>query len=147
MKFESKKDLWISATMLGSATILIGALMLVVVELGQIPIGGDGIVPLLLVCIVIAASLVLGLWIYLGTYYVVLPEHLIARSGPFRYRLKYDDVKSIYPERTMISGPALSMDRLVIERYSKSTPLVVSPVDKEGFLFAVEAYVEEHQRI
>lgn len=143
MKFESKTDLWISAAMLGSATVLIGGLMLAVVELGQIPVGGKGFFWNLLICLLIAASTALLLWIYFGTCYVVLPEHVVVRCGPFRYSLKYENIRSIKPERTLVSGPALSMDRLVIERYDRTSPLVISPEDKEGFVVAVQEQIKE----
>jgi hypothetical protein len=73
-----------------------------------------------------------------STRYEVTAHEVIARSGPFRWRIAIDGIESIRPSRSLISSPALSTDRLEI-RYGKDRKLLISPKDREGFLEAVVA--------
>ncbi len=71
-----------------------------------------------------------------STRYEVTSREVIARSGPFRWRIEIDGIESIRPSQSVISSPALSLDRLEI-RYAGGKTLLVSPQDREGFLAAV----------
>ncbi len=71
-----------------------------------------------------------------STRYEVTGREVIARSGPFRWRVVIESIESIHPSRSPISSPALSLDRLEI-RYDGGRALLVSPEDREGFLQAI----------
>jgi hypothetical protein len=73
---------------------------------------------------------------YNSTRYEVSAREVIARSGPFRWRVGIESIESIHPSRSALSAPALSLDRLEI-RYDGGRTLLVSPKDREGFLQAI----------
>ena len=87
---------------------------------------------------------VLPLWMLLRTHYRLEEDRLVAVSGPFRWRVDYRDIQSIRREPTMIAGPALSMDRLLIT-YGGYRFLVISPRSPEVFQKALEALTEKAQ--
>jgi hypothetical protein len=78
-------------------------------------------------------------WIVLGTRYEVGDGVLLARSGPFRFRVPLDGLREVRPTSNPLSSPALSLDRLRIdyEAGGRARWLLVSPKDKEGFLRAL----------
>jgi hypothetical protein len=77
-------------------------------------------------------------WTYRGTRYLVTDREVIARSGPFRWRIEIAGIESIRPSRNPASSPAMSLDRLEI-RYGGGRRLLISPKDQKGFLEAVVA--------
>jgi hypothetical protein len=78
-------------------------------------------------------------WIVLGTLYEIGDGVLLARSGPFRFRVPLDGIRAVSPSRNPLSAPACSLDRLRIdyEVGGRGRWLLVSPKDKEGFLEAL----------
>ncbi len=94
-----------------------------------------------------AAALLLPLWILLRTDYSVADEVLCIRSGPFRWNVAISQIHEIRPSRSILSSPALSLNRLEI-RYGKSQRVLVSPLDRPGLLAALDAsedLAESHQ--
>ena len=79
----------------------------------------------------IIAALLLG-WIYFGTFYTVLQDRIIIRSGPLKWTVLISDIIYIEPSRSPLSAPASSLDRLFIKH--KKGFLLVSPKDQERFL-------------
>ncbi len=75
----------------------------------------------------------LAIWITFSTYYELGPDALVARSGPFSWRIALADIISIRPSDSSQSSPAMSMDRLEI-RYGDGRSLLVSPADQAEFL-------------
>jgi Bacterial PH domain len=75
-------------------------------------------------------------WFLLGTRYEVGDGVLVARSGPFRFRIPLDGIREVSPTSNALSAPACSLDRLRIdyEVDGRRRSLLVSPKDKEGFL-------------
>jgi hypothetical protein len=87
---------------------------------------------------------VLGTLLYLAatTAYTVSDDSLVVRWGPFRSTTTLHTIYKIRPTRTLLSAPALSLDR--IEVLARSGPsAIVSPADKEGFVQAIQARVGE----
>jgi Bacterial PH domain len=78
-------------------------------------------------------------WIVLGTRYEVGDGEVLARSGPFRFRVPLNGIREVRPTRNPLSSPACSLDRLRIdyEVGGRVRWLLVSPKDKEGFLRAL----------
>jgi hypothetical protein len=82
--------------------------------------------------ITVAVSVLL-LWVVLGTYYEFERTDLVARSGPFSWRVPLNSISSVHASNSAHSGPALSMDRLEIV-FAGSQVLLISPADKTAFL-------------
>lgn len=103
-------------------------------------------VPLILVgtggALVIAASLValvvgFPAWLLAATHYTFDGHALRIRSGPFKWIIPYGDITAVKPSRSLLSGPALSLDRLRIEYRGNS--ILISPVDRESFIRELES--------
>lgn len=86
----------------------------------------------------IGLGIVLPLWLLASTGYTLDSRLLIVRSGPFKWRIPITDIASISPTESVLSGPALSLDRLCIV-YGRSSKLMISPCDKERFIREIEA--------
>lgn len=71
-------------------------------------------------------------WLFATTGYTFAGEELLVRSGPFSWRVPLAKIDTVKPSRSMLSAPALSLDRLEI-CYGRST-ILISPADREGFL-------------
>jgi hypothetical protein len=74
----------------------------------------------------------------LNTYYTITGTALHLRSG-FLVNITIDinTIKSIAPSHTLLSSPALSLDRLEIN-YNTYDSIAVSPKDKTGFIAALK---------
>lgn len=128
--YKSKIDWWLAVVFLGAAAV--PALMSVKIVLAAPPsvwwvallIAGIGVGPLL--------------WLLLGTDYALDAEHLRIRSGPFKWRIAIADITHITPSSSLLSSPALSLDRLRID-YGRGASVMISPRDKERFIREIEA--------
>ena len=91
-----------------------------------------------MVIIGVSAIVALGLpvWLLLSTYYLVDAGNLMIRSGPFRWSISISEIKSVEPSRSLLSSPALSLNRLEIQ-YGRGKTVLVSPKDVEGFRNAI----------
>jgi uncharacterized membrane protein YbhN (UPF0104 family) len=69
-----------------------------------------------------------------NTYYVLESDHMLIRSGWFRWRTKYSDIVEVRPTRKIWSSAALSMDRLYIRHRLLRSSSFISPEDKEEFM-------------
>ena len=58
------------------------------------------------------------------------------RCGFVSWNIPRKDIHSIKPSRSLLSGPALSMDRLKISYAGKGT-ILISPREKDAFLRAL----------
>ena len=72
--------------------------------------------------------------LFILTYYTISGNTLKVRSG-FIINITIDiaTITKIEPTNTMLSAPALSMDRLEVF-YNKYDSVVISPGDKAGFI-------------
>jgi membrane protein YdbS with pleckstrin-like domain len=123
IRFKSKVDAWIGIVLAGCA-LLSAASAVIVFRSG---------VPLVLVAVIVTAGTALPVSLLLRTDYTVENAVLIVRTGLFRWRIPLTDIASIGSTRNPMSSPALSLDRLLIERRTGSD-LMISPLDKKGFL-------------
>lgn len=124
MTFRSAIDAWFYVLALGLPVVVIGAILVSLekYDLSTIPVVG----------VVALISLGLPVWLMLSTRYVIEDGTLRVRSGPFRWTIPLRDIRSVEPSRSVLSSPALSLDRLKI-RYGAGRSLLVSPRDVEGF--------------
>jgi hypothetical protein len=74
----------------------------------------------------------LGPWILYGTDYTLQREHLLVRSGPFRWRIRYAEISRVEPSASPRSSPACSLDRLLIQYGQRR--ILVSPLDCAAFV-------------
>lgn len=129
--FLSKKDPWISA-MIGIAIIMnLGASVFVMMY--ESPYNWLIVIPLFII------GAALPLWIVGSTKYVFSGRELRISSGPLRMKIKVSDIQSVTPTSSILSSPALSLDRLLIKYKSyKQKSVMVSPLDKDGFIKEIE---------
>jgi hypothetical protein len=76
-------------------------------------------------------------WTTVATYYQLQGDELVARCGPFTWRIPLGEVTAIRESNSVRSGPALSMDRVEIV-YGGGRSLLISPVDKARFIATLE---------
>ena len=86
---------------------------------------------------VMAGFFGLPLWSFLATHYTIDANTLTVRSGPFRWVIALAQIESVTATRDARSGPALSLDRLLV-RYGGGRQMLISPQDKEAFLHDLE---------
>ncbi|MGH9489752.1 MAG: PH domain-containing protein [Terriglobales bacterium] len=85
------------------------------------------------------------IWLLAATWYEIDDRELRVRSGPFRWRVPLGAIEGVDTapsfEARILSGPALSLDRLVIHYRNSggAEDLAVSPADRTEFLAALGA--------
>lgn len=118
LTFRSKIDTWIAGMLVAGAgltawtAVQSGAWMPVAITVG------------------IFAGLVFPL------RYELHEDALVVRSGFIRYRRPYATLLAATPNRSWISAPALSLDRLLISS-SDARSINISPANRERFLAAL----------
>lgn len=127
-RFRSKVDTWLVLLVVATGAMAIASCF------PMIRIGSGG-------ALAIAAglvALVVGFpaWLLAATHYTFEEEALGIRSGPFRWTIPYSDISDVKPSRSVLSSPALSLDRLRIEYAGKS--ILISPVDRASFVQELE---------
>lgn len=130
MVFRSKIDTWLLCVFVLAAAVALLAAGLV---LRRAP-GMASLVPIG----VIAIGAVLPMWILGSTQYWIVDGALHVRSGPFSWQIPVSSITSIEPSSSLISGPALSVERLRVE-YGTGKSVLVSPVDQQAFIRAIES--------
>ena len=128
MRFRSKVDTWL-------LIVVLAASLLALAGAATAFQSGAGLAS---VALLVVAGVGLPLWILASTTYTVEAGVLLVRSGPFRWHISAAEINRISASRSLLSSPALSLDRLLIEYGSKKS-LLVSPVQKEEFLRALQA--------
>jgi hypothetical protein len=130
MKFKSAVDSWFYVLALGGP--------IVVVVSSLFSLSALTISAMVVVGVSVFIALGLPVWLLLSTYYIVEPNRLVVRSGPFKWSIPLSDIKSVKPSRSLLSSPALSLNRLEIQ-YGSGQSILVSPKDPEGFQNALGA--------
>ena len=125
--FPSKRDLWISIVVWTSVLVM-------AICIAPLWVKPADWVTRVWVTVLLIASILLSLGVLYGTKYTLHEDHLLVQSGPVRWRVPYEMITKVSPSRSLLSGPACSLDRLLISRSDRLIGLVISPVDKEQFL-------------
>lgn len=86
--------------------------------------------------VAIGGSLALMAWLYVSTVYTVTDLGLRVQSGPLHRWIDAKRIERVRPTRTILSAPALSLDRLEVS--GGFGAVVVSPRDKTGFVRALK---------
>ncbi len=87
------------------------------------------------------AAVIMGLTLiflsamYLTTFYAITAEQdLVVRGGGFiSRRIPIANINRLQKTRTILAGPALSMDRLYVQ-FDQGDAVVISPVRKSEFI-------------
>lgn len=134
-RFASKVDAWLIVLLLAS---MLASLV------GMVVIAGQSAWPFMWLLLLVLGGVGVGLplWLLLATDYKVDQRDLRIRCGPVRQRIPVADIRSVAPSRSLLSSPALSLDRLCI-RYGRTGKVqgevLVSPKDKQAFVQALQA--------
>jgi hypothetical protein len=128
-RFHSKVDTWL-------AVVLALALLTTIATPIALYAAGDPQAWTGLAAVGFVLLLVGGLVFPL--YYELEDDTLLIRSGLVRSRVRYAEIKRVVPSRSILSAPALSLDRLHVDAGNPLGPLI-SPADKDGFLTALAA--------
>lgn len=85
-------------------------------------------------------GVVVPLWLIRATYYVLDGQRLAIRCGPFRWSIPLEKIQSVKRTRSMLSGPALSLDRVQIRygRFGMFGSVLISPEQRDRFLADLE---------
>ena len=125
--YESKRDLWLVLALWGSNLAILWA----AAEVWQSDAGLAFRLTFALIMVVVTFFV---LWILYGTRYALTAEDLIAFCGPFRTVVPLAAIEEVRPSRSPLASPAPSLDRLEIRHSGKMIGLLISPLDKDGFL-------------
>ncbi|HMO81386.1 MAG TPA: PH domain-containing protein [Pyrinomonadaceae bacterium] len=124
--FRSKVDRWLAAIMI-VAIISIPILAVISINEGwRLPAA---------VLFAFEGFIISVLW---ATYYHIAGGTPFVHSGPQLWRVPISDIYQITPTNDPPSSPALSLDRLRIV-YGEGRSIMVSPVEKEAFIDAINA--------
>lgn len=90
--------------------------------------------------LIIYSLVIFIIWLPIfNTYYVVENGTLVIKSLVFRWKININDITQIEPTHSLLSSPALSLDRLKIYymKNGKIATVMISPKNKEAFLQAI----------
>lgn len=129
MTYRSAVDWWFYVVVFGVAIATIPTM---------VPLFASGQpVRVLTAVVILLLACGLPLWLLASTYYRIEASALIVRSGPFRWTVPLSEIRSVRPSRSLMSSPALSLDRVRID-YGRGRSLLVSPRDREGFIATIQ---------
>lgn len=125
--YPSKADTWLVVVLWASIVVLVLSPVIFWIEPGP-PAARLGMTLLFL------GTAGLVLWVLRGTRYELYADRLVVRSGPFRWRIPLAAIQEVRPSRSPLSGPALSLDRLLIRYQGSRLGVMISPEREEAFL-------------
>lgn len=128
-QFKSKIDRWLLVLLVVVIVFEVVIMSIAAMQAGD-PRAAVGLVATALLIVALIGSLLIG------THYTVDGNTLRIASGPFRWKVAIDQIRSVEATRSPLSSPALSLDRLRI-RYGTKRQIMVSPADRRGFLRAI----------
>lgn len=118
LNFKSKKDIWLAVSIWG---VIILMFFMMITE------------QIIVVYIVGILNNALLLWLWFGTSYKIDDENLIVKNGPFKSTIDIKSIKKLRATKTLLAGPALSIDRIEIQ-YKRYDSVIVSPKEKNKFI-------------
>jgi hypothetical protein len=129
MEFESKKDLFFSATILAISGLLISITVTGVLN-GKMETNEYWVL------IVVLGVLILLLSLFFNTRYNLSKEHgLIYQSGPFKGKISINRITKVEKGKTLWVGlkPATARKGLII-KYDTYNEIYISPKTNESFI-------------
>jgi hypothetical protein len=130
--YPTKRDAWLVALLWAAALVM----LLAAGNLRQAP---ELIALRLMRSALLVAMAGFVLWVLYTTRYTLTEHDLLVRSGPFRWTVPLDSITEVFPTHNPLSSPACSLDRLHIRYHGSRWGIMISPLDKEGFLEALLA--------
>lgn len=118
LNFKSKKDIWLAVSIWG---VIILMIFMMITEQN------------IVMYIVGILNNALLLWLWFGTSYKIDDENLIVKNGPFKSTIDIKSIKKLRATKTLLAGPALSIDRIEIQ-YKRYDSVIVSPKEKNKFI-------------
>jgi membrane protein YdbS with pleckstrin-like domain len=134
--YESAVDFWIAAMLLMTPVLAAGIGIYLILQ------GRPDDAVILFLCG--AATLVVPALFTLPCRYTILADTLSVRCGIVCYQVPFTEIETIEPSRTWLSGPALSMRRVMIK--TKKRRVIVSPREREEFIADLRAAVANCKR-
>lgn len=131
--FKSKIDTWLLIVLMCAVVACAYAATEVVTRVEELGVLVSGVV-----IGVLAIGAGLPLWIVLTTRYHLGDDTLHVRSGPFAWIVPIDDITEVEASRSILSSPALSLDRLRIS-YGAGREILISPEPRQQFLRSLQA--------
>ena len=131
--FTSKIDLWLAFLILGSG------LLLILVPVWEWIYNDSSTRRILFISLLTIPGSILLLLIFFNIKYSLSEDELFVKNGFSTQSIPLKDITHIIPTNSMLSAPALSLDRIEIKY--KGGNIVISPKDKEGFYHAVQQRV------
>ena len=131
--FTSKIDFWLAFLILGSS------LLLILVPVWEWVYNDSSIRRILFISLFTMPGAILLLLIFFNVKYSLSDDELFVKNGFSTQSIPLKDIIYIIPTNSMLSAPALSLDRIEI-RYEGGS-IVISPKDKEGFYHAIQERV------
>ena len=132
MLFKSAVDWWFYLVAFGIPIIVMGSIVAAIAA----TTGSSNIIAMAVVLVVLAGICSLPIWLLLSTGYRVDSGNLVVRSGPVSWVIPLDEIQSVRPSRSLLSSPALSINRIEID-YGTSQHILISPKDSQAFLEAI----------
>ena len=131
--FTSKIDLWLAFLILGSS------LLLILVPVWEWIYNDSSTRRILFISLLTIPGAILLLLIFFNIKYSLSEDELFVKNGFSTQSIPLKDIIYIIPTNSMLSAPALSLDRIEI-RYEGGS-IVISPKDREGFYHAIQQRV------
>ena len=131
--FTSKIDLWLAFLILGSG------LLLILVPVWEWMYNDSSTRRILFISLLTIPGAILLLLIFFNIKYSLSEDELFVKNGFSTQSIPLKDITHIIPTNSMLSAPALSLDRIEIKY--KGGSIVISPKDKEGFYRAIQERV------
>ena len=131
--FASKIDLWLAFLILGFS------LLLILVPVGEWIYNNSSIKRTIFISLFTMPGAILLLLIFFNVKYSLSDDELFVKNGFSTQRIPLKDIIYIIPTNSMLSAPALSLERIEI-RYEGGS-IVISPKDKDGFYRAIQERV------
>ena len=78
-------------------------------------------------------------WIWFGTYYMITDTTLETRCGPFRQSIPLASITKVSASRSIMSGAALSLDRISIIHGRFGEETLISPLLRQEFINELSA--------
>ena len=124
MARPSKVDIWIAFLLVAGPLVLIN-LGMYLHSTGMEP-NGSG-------CLVAGITVGVVTWLLaFPCQYTLEEERLLVQAGLLKWRIPYSDIDSAELSNSLLSGPALSRQRIEV-RHAKGR-ILISPNDRESFL-------------
>lgn len=127
LRFGAKKDIWFIFIIWGTIVFVI------LISIFDFKSSQPSTVENVLGFIIIGSTVGVLVWIWFGAVYIVNEDAIKIKFGPFRSKVNINEIKKIRKVKSILSAPALSVERLEIT-YGKFNLAYVSPNHEKDFI-------------